>query len=160
MTLKSHEKFEEELTHGFKNDMANLVNIYHSTQTSENFHFPGLLLSKVYIMFLLKKYRGVMFYNNEEWCKIWKIKLTFGLENDMGNFVKCHQNTWKCLNWDFDGILLESDARFQEELACKFIIDMRSLTSFDPSTQKSYVWWNLKLMQNLTENWHVLPKMT
>ena len=154
MTLKSHEKFEEELTHGFKNDMTNLVNIYQSTQTSENFHFPGLLLSKVYIMFVLKKYRGEMFYNNEEWCEIWKIKLTFGLENDMGNFVKFHQNTWKCLNWkesfvkflqnswkclnwNFDGILLESDARFQEELTCKFIIDMRNLTNFDPSTQKS-----------------------
>ena len=38
-------------------------------------------------MFELKKYRGVMFYDNEEWCKIWRIKLTCGLENN-GEFDK------------------------------------------------------------------------
>ena len=33
-------------------------------------------------------------------------KLTCGLENDMRNLGIFHQNTWKCQNWDFDGILL------------------------------------------------------
>ena len=28
-----------------------------------------------------------MFYDNEEWCKIWRIKLTCGLENN-GEFDK------------------------------------------------------------------------
>ena len=55
----------------------------------------------------------------------------------MGNFVKFHQNTWKCLNWNFDGILLESDAKFQEEFTCEFKIDSRNLTNFDPGTRKS-----------------------
>ena len=32
--------------------------------------------------------------------------MTCGLENDMGNLENFHQNTWKCLNWNFDGILL------------------------------------------------------
>ena len=31
MAMKCHEKFEEELTHGFKNNMRNLVNFYQST---------------------------------------------------------------------------------------------------------------------------------
>ena len=48
MTLKCHAKFEEKLTHGFKNDMRNLVNFHQGTQKSGNFHFHGLLLSKVY----------------------------------------------------------------------------------------------------------------
>ena len=32
-------------------------------------------------------------------------KLTCGLKNDMGNLANFH-NSWKCQNWDFDGILL------------------------------------------------------
>ena len=59
-----------------------------------------------YIMFELKKYKGVMFYDNEEWCKTWRIKLTCGLENDMGDSANFHQNIWECLNWNFDGIHL------------------------------------------------------
>ena len=51
-----------------------------------------------YLMFDLKKYRGVIFHNTEE-------KLTCGLENDMRNMANFHQSTWKCQNWDFDGIL-------------------------------------------------------
>ena len=33
-------------------------------------------------------------------------KLTCSLESDMRNLVNFQQNTWKCQNWDFDGILL------------------------------------------------------
>ena len=58
-----------------------------------------------YIMFYLKKYRGLMFHNIKSHAKFEK-KLTFGLENDMKNLANFHQNTWKCQNWDFDGILL------------------------------------------------------
>ena len=29
-----------------------------------------------------------------------------GLKNDTSNLENFHQNTWKCQNWDFDGILL------------------------------------------------------
>ena len=32
---------------------------------------------------------------------------------------------------------MENDAKFEEELTCKFKIDMRNLTNFDLSTQKS-----------------------
>ena len=32
---------------------------------------------------------------------------------------------------------LNNDERFEEELTCRFKIDMRNLTDFGPSTQKS-----------------------
>ena len=34
---------------------------------------------------------------------------------------------------------MENEAKFEEELACPFKIDMRNLTNFDPSTQKSKI---------------------
>ena len=30
----------------------------------------------------------------------------------------------------------DNDAKFEEELTCRFKIDMKNLTNFDPSTQK------------------------
>ena len=32
---------------------------------------------------------------------------------------------------------MKNDAKTQEELTCQFKTDMRNLTNFDPSTQKS-----------------------
>ena len=32
---------------------------------------------------------------------------------------------------------MKTDAKFEEELTCQFKTDMRNLTNFDPSTQKS-----------------------
>ena len=32
---------------------------------------------------------------------------------------------------------MNNDAKFEEELTCRFKIDMRNLTNFDPSTRKS-----------------------
>ena len=32
---------------------------------------------------------------------------------------------------------MRNDRKFEEELTCKFNIDMRNLTNFDPTTQKS-----------------------
>ena len=32
---------------------------------------------------------------------------------------------------------MENDAKFEKELTCHFKIDMRNLTNFDPTTQKS-----------------------
>ena len=32
---------------------------------------------------------------------------------------------------------MKNDTKFEEELTCRFKTDMRNLTDFDPSTQKS-----------------------
>ena len=106
-----------------------------------------------YVMFELKKYRGVMFDGTEHWCKIWrKTDLSFLKWHE--EFVKFFQ---KSRNWDFDGIVLskirkcmglkftgelfvmtmKKDAKLEEEFTCHFRIDMRTLMSFDWSTWKS-----------------------
>ena len=56
-----------------------------------------------YIMFDLKRYRGVMFDGTEYWCKIWK--LIFAFKTDIRNLGNFRQSTWKSQNLDF-GILL------------------------------------------------------
>ena len=70
MTLKSGEKFKGKLTRGFKNDLRNLVKFHTATQRSEIFTSMGSFCRK-YIKFELKKYRGVIFHDTEQWCKIW-----------------------------------------------------------------------------------------
>ena len=52
-----------------------------------------------YIIFEIKKYRGVEFDGIEDWYKIW-------MKIDLRNLVNFQQSTRKSQNWDFDGILL------------------------------------------------------
>ena len=70
MKLKSDTKFKEKLTCGFKCDMRNLVNFRPTTQTSKNSTLMGYFWPK-YMRFELKIYRGVIFHDNEQWCRIW-----------------------------------------------------------------------------------------
>ena len=48
MTLNSDAKFEEEPTCRCKNDMKNLGNLHAKTGKSQNLHFDGVFMSKVY----------------------------------------------------------------------------------------------------------------
>ena len=41
------------------------------------------------------------------------------------------------LTGEFCVMTMKNDAKFEEELTCQFIIDMRHLANFDPSTRKS-----------------------
>ena len=109
-----------------------------------------------YIMFELKKYRGVIFHDTEEWCKIWrKTDLWFEKWHEkFGKFSPEHLKVsklglwWdpfvqsrKCMSLKFTEDLcvmtMKNDTKIEEELICCFKIDMRNLTSFDPVTQKS-----------------------
>ena len=103
----------------------------------------GSFCSK-YITFDLKKRREVIFHD------------TYGFENDMKNMPNFHC-TWKIsklgLWWDpgvqsrkfmslkFTEVLcvmtMKNDDKFEEELTCRFKIDMKNLTNFDLSTKKS-----------------------
>ena len=84
-------------------------------------------------------------------------KLTGGLENDMEEFGKfspehkkfsklefsmdSYIQSRKCMSLKLKEelcvITMNNDAKFEIQLTCHFIIDMRNLTNFDPSTQKS-----------------------
>ena len=109
-----------------------------------------------YIMFELKKYRGDMFDGTEYWCKIWrKTDLYFqNWHEKFGKFSPEHLKvskfghwwdsfiqSWKCMRLKFAGevfvMTMKKDAKLEEELTCPFKIDMRTLLSFDPSTQNS-----------------------
>ena len=39
--------------------------------------------------------------------------------------------------WNFSAMTMKNDAKFEEELTYQFKINMRNLTKFDLSTQKS-----------------------
>ena len=58
MTMKNDAKFEEELTFHFKIGIRNLTKFDPSTRKPQKFHFNGLLLSKVYIIWAKKVQRN------------------------------------------------------------------------------------------------------
>ena len=70
MTLKSDTNFKEKLTCDFKYYMKDLVNFHAITQKSKSFTSIGYFCPK-YIRFELKKYRGVIFHDREQWWKNW-----------------------------------------------------------------------------------------
>ena len=109
-----------------------------------------------YITFVLKMYRVVIFHDTEELWKIWrKTYLWFGKwQEEYGKFSPEHLKVsklglgWyqfiqirKCMSLKFTEELcvmaMKNDAKFEEELTCRFKIDMRNLTNFDLSTQKA-----------------------
>ena len=71
MRLKGDAKFKEKPTCDFKYDMRNFVNFHLTTQKSKKFTWMGYFCPK-YMRFELQKYRGVIFHDTEQWCKIWK----------------------------------------------------------------------------------------
>ena len=60
MTLKSDAKFKEKITCGFKYDMRNFANFLPDIQKSKNFT----------LMCYFYPYRGVIFHDPEQLCKI------------------------------------------------------------------------------------------
>ena len=84
MTMKCYAKFQEELTHGFKSDMRSLVNFHQGTQKSQNFHLHGLLLSKVYNVWVKKVQRSYLSWHQrvmQNFKRKWPVssKLTWGI---------------------------------------------------------------------------------
>ena len=109
-----------------------------------------------YIMFELKKYRGVIFDGTEYWWEIWrKNDLCFQkwyekFEKFSPQHLKVSKlRLWwnsfiqsrKCMSLKLTGelcvITMKSDEKLEEELACQLKIDMRNLTNFDLNTRKS-----------------------
>ena len=155
MALESDAKFEEKLICCFKND-KNLTNFDPSIRKSQKICTLMGYFWRKYIMFELKIYRGVIFHDTEEWCKIWrKTNSWFGKWHE--KFGKCSPDhskvskleLWldpfihsrKCLGLKFTEELcvmtMKDDAKFKEEFTCRFKINMRNLANFDLSNRKS-----------------------
>ena len=60
MTLNGDAIINVTFTDGLKNDIRKLINFHARSRKSENLHFDGLVLSKAYLKFLMKKYIRVM----------------------------------------------------------------------------------------------------
>ena len=111
-------------------------------ESLKHLHFNGLLLK--YIIFEVRKYRGVMFDGTENWYKIWrKTDLRFlKWHEGFGKFSPEHALE-KSPSWDFYGFLLSKVENVWAE-----------------NLQKSYVSWPWRMMQNLKRNWIVSSNLT
>ena len=135
-------------------------------ESLKNFHFNGLLLSKVYIIWA-KKYRGVIFDHIEEICKIWrKTDVSFGKWHEkFDKFSPEHLKVSEFgLWWDpfvqsrkgmtskFTEelcVMTMNNTKFYEELNCHFKTDM----SFDWILTRA-----LKNLKKLLFNWLLWSK--
>ena len=124
-------------------------------EVSKTCTFIGSYYAK-YLMFDLTRYRGVIFKDTEEWCKIGiKTDLWFGKwHEEHDKFSPDHLKVSKSGLWwnlliqsrksmrlkfteELCVITMKNDVKFREELTCCFKIDMRNLMNFDPNTWKS-----------------------
>ena len=126
-----------------------------SGEIVSNLYFDRLLLLKVYKVSTKKSMEKFCLMIPKSGAKF-KEKLTCGLENDLRNLANFHQNTWKCQNWYFHGILfvqsrkcmsykfteellvmtLKNNKNSEEESTCRFKTDITNLTNFDSRTWK------------------------
>ena len=98
-----------------------------------------------YLIFELKKYREAIFNDTNLWFGKWLEFGKFSPEHTKSSKLGLSLNPFiqirKCMSLKFTGELcvmtMKNDAKFEIELTCHFKIDMRNLTNFDPSTQKS-----------------------
>ena len=93
-----------------------------------------------YIKFQLKKYRGIISYDTEEWRKIWrKTDLLFQKWLEFSEFWSKHSKVWK---------------------TCSLIGPFRTkYITFDlKKVQRSYFSWYSSVMQDLKKNWLVVWK--
>ena len=105
MTMKNDIKIEEALTCRFKSWHDNLSHkIWPEHSKSLKIFFNWLLLTKVYIAWATKVQTSYLSWHRS--YANFEERLTSGLKKDMKNLANFQQNTWKCQNWDFDGILL------------------------------------------------------
>ena len=95
-----------------------------------NLYFHWFLLCKVYTVWP-KTYRGVIFHETEEWCKVWrKTDLWPGKWRE--DFEELTQSSWKSQIWDFDGILLS-----------------KVENTWAKNLQRIYFYWHQKMIKNL-----------
>ena len=125
-----------------------------------NLHFDWSLLCKVYNVWP-KKYRGAIFHDTEVSCTIWRKtglwfwkwyeefgKFSLLVKMEVSELEMSKLGLWwdpfvqnrKYMNQitkEFCVMALKNDEKFEEKLTCCFKIDIRDLTNFDWSTQKS-----------------------
>ena len=146
MKRKRGAKFGEEWTCRLKIGISNLTNFDPSTQkVSKIFILMGSFWAK-YILFELKRYRGVIFHETEEGCKTWRgIDLLFqNWHKKFGKFWSEHfksqkKKKKKCFNW---------------------VLVTKKYIASATKVQVSYLAWHWGVMQILKKNWVVVWNKT
>ena len=94
----------------------------------------------------LKKHRGVIFHDTEEWCKIWGKTLIWKMSRGIWKiFTRALETVKMELSWDLFVkyrkcmslkfmeescvMTMKNDTKIEEELTCCFETDMRNLTN-------------------------------
>ena len=87
---------KKNLTCGLENGMRNLANFHQNTGECQNWDFRGILLSRIENAWA-KNYRQVMYNDNEEWWKIWRVTdLPFqNWHKDFDEIWLEHSKSWK-----------------------------------------------------------------
>ena len=99
------QSLKKKLTLDSKNDMRNLVNFNVSSGKSENLQFDVLLLS-IACKVSAKKSTEELSLMTLKRDPNFEEKLTFCLNNYMGNLVNFNRSSKKSKNLHFDGLLL------------------------------------------------------
>ena len=142
MKRKRDAKFGEESTCRFKIDTRNLTNFDLSTQSFTNFHFNGLLLSKVCIV-QAKLVHGSYLS--------WKWRAIQNLERNRLVVLKLTERIWQILTW-----ALKSFTNFNFNglpLTKLFIVQAKKV-------RRIYLSWNWRGIQNLEWKQLVVSKLT
>ena len=136
MILKSGAKFEEKPIFCLKN----WVNFDPSTKKSQNISLWLVPFVQIYNVSPKKVQRSyiwrhwrVMQNLKKNWLAVWKIR----------NLANFHRDTWKCQTWYFHGILLSKVGN-----------------TWAKNLQRSYVWWQWRMIKNLKKKWLVILKLT
>ena len=142
MKRKRDAKFGEESTCRFKIDTRNLINFDLSTQSFTNFHFNGLLLSKVCIV-QAKLVHGSYLS--------WKWRAIQNLERNRLVVLKLTERIWQILTWALKSF---TNFHFNELLLTKvFIVQAKKV-------RRIYLSWNWRGIQNLEWKQLVVSKLT
>ena len=153
MTLKIDAKFVEKLICCFKND-RNLVNFHPSTQSLKYLYFHWFLLCKIFNVWPRKAQRSYLSWHwrvmqnlKKNWLVVWKMTwgiwqiFTRALESVkigtlMGFFCPKYKMYELKIYRGVTVTTMKNDTKIEEEMTCRFKIDMRNFTNFHPSTWK------------------------
>ena len=111
-------------------------------ESLQNFHFDWFLNSAKYVTFYLKKYRGVILHDTQEWCKIWrKTDLWFGKWQEFDKFTLEHSKVSKLGLW-WDPFVQSGKCmslKFTEEL---WVMTMKNDAKFLRGSDLSFQNWH------------------
>ena len=93
MVLETDSKFEKKTDLWFKKWYDEFGKFSQSTQKIQNWDFYRAFYSK-YKMYELKTHREVIWYDNEEWCKIWK-RIELSVQNWHTDLINVNPSTNK-----------------------------------------------------------------